>query len=207
MLARYQLNDRRRREGLPIYRFQPIVVIIDEGMSLLDQLGDHPRIGDLEFWMVDIARLGRAGDVHLGWSTQRPDVQGVRGKGTIGQMRDSLELRLGGSGLSDAGAGMVYGVRNARLADLVPKKPRARLGMMVGSDFTLLQLGYTPDPHGHDPDTPSPYAKSARALADDPNVPIGYVVQAAERDAETDQASDDTPPAIPIANRRRTMTP
>jgi hypothetical protein len=156
MQARYAVNDRRYRRGQRPVRYRPILLMIDEGMSWLDQLADDADFKQ-EFLvkLVDIARKGRTARMGIVWMTQRPDVQGVAAAGTVGQMRDSLGLKLAGAGTTETGARMIYGDSNGQLAGLIPKTPRARMGMMVGSTFQLIQLAYTPNPlHRHDPDEP-----------------------------------------------------
>ena len=153
MEARYQLNDQRRRDRQPPVRFRARVLVIDEGMSWLDQLARDPDINDLVFKLVDISRRGRTARIFIIWSTQRPDVQGVGGWGTVGQMRDQFGLRLAGAGSSETACRMVFGDSNGKLAGRIPKVPRGRFGMMIGEQFGVIQHAYVPDPLGKpDPD-------------------------------------------------------
>jgi hypothetical protein len=164
-------------------------------MSWLDQLEADPAVNDLVFWLADISRRGRTARISIIWSTQRPDVRNVQGKGTVGQMRDNLGFRLAGAGITEIGARMIYGDSNGALATRIPKRPRARMGLMIGQDasqFGIIQLAYTPDPlaREHDADgRPGPYADRARPQPPPPPDP--------------DHGPSDDPPR----NRLRVVTP
>lgn len=195
MVARYQVNDQRRRTKQAPIRWRPRVLVVDEGMSWLDQLANDDGRQDLEVRLVDLLRRGRTARLFVIWSTQRPDVRNIAGTGTVGQMRDQFTLKLVGAGSSETAARMVFGDSNGKLAAAIPTIPRGRFGMMIGDTFALVQHAWTPDPLGRpDPDERPVYLDDART-------------HLADSQPENTGPGDDTPPVASITSRRRTMTP
>ena len=157
MENRYAANDQARRDGAPLFHWRPIIIVIDEGMSWLDQIANDPDIKGFMAKYGDIVRKGRGARMGILWLTQRPDVQGIVGAGTIGQLRDSMGFKLAGAGTTEDGMRMIAGASNGALAQRIPDRPQGRMGLMVGQDarrFGIVQVALTPDPlaRGHDPD-------------------------------------------------------
>lgn len=150
---RYKAREQAKRDRRPPPVFPRWVLIIDEYMSVMDDLaGDPDAQRQLLTDLALIARKGRECFMSLELYTQRPDVQGVGGAGVIGQMRDQFfKIQIGrGTG---ALAKMLFD--DAGLSMRVPAKPIG-LGAVLDdhaddADLIIFKAPFLPDPLEHAP--------------------------------------------------------
>lgn len=148
MERRYTLQEQAKRARRPVPRFPRWVLVIDEYMSVMDDLAPESCKEDREELLTSLALISRKGGecrVSLELYTQRPDVQGVSGAGVVGQMRDQFYKVQIGQGTKTLST-MLF--QDANLGMSIPALPRGRAGVLNdnGDEVIVFQTPFLPDP-------------------------------------------------------------
>lgn len=211
-------------EPPPAPAFEPVLLVLDELMSLQRWLADQDaqqraagngalatRAATFRANLADVAQKGRATDVHILLSSQWANVEGAGGAKFDSETRGQMELVIHmGPTTPDQGK-IVFGSREgSEWGPRIPADPPGRAGVLVADEFYIVQMPYTYDPVAHGPRSTRVHEATrwdafleGRQATRSPQTPPDTAEPVSGPQQPADGAAGASPTASPTATLRR----